>query len=159
MNRKLLYSLIISVIIIGAATAGGLWIAISGWPPIIIRDSLHKDLIEGFHRADQVYKTGNGSKTAGSELQIQVPGKQTTALVQVPRSIGVVAIKYDDEDSSRDLYRSAEYTIPVEIRTNGNVLYVHWAEPLFGQNHWVLAYDMAARGEIGKRRVDPNDLH
>jgi hypothetical protein len=159
MNRKLLYSLIISLIIIFAATAGRLWIAISGWPPIIIRDRQYNELIEGFHRADQRYRTGDVNKTTGWRFQIQVPERQTTALVRVPPSIGVVTIKYDDEDSSRALYRSAEYTSPVEIRTNGNVLYVHWVEPLFGQNHWVLAYDMAARSEIGKRWVDPNDLH
>jgi hypothetical protein len=158
-NHQQRYSLIISLIIIAAAAAaGGLWVAISGWPPIIIRDRLYNELIEGFHRADRRDKTGGNSKTAGWEFQIQVPGGQTTALVRVPSPIGVVTIKYDDESSSRVLYRSAEYTSPVEIKTEVNVLYVHWVEPLFIQNHWILAYDLAARSEIGKRRLDPSDL-
>jgi uncharacterized protein (DUF1330 family) len=159
MNSKQRYLLIIFLIVISAVAAGGLWVAISGWPPIIIRDRQYNELIEGFHRADRKYKTGGGSEAAGWGFQIQVPGRRTTALVHVPSSIGVVTIKYDDEDSSRPLYRSAEYTSPVEIRTKGSVLYVHWVEPLFGYNHWVLAYDLADRSEIGKRRIDPNDLH
>jgi hypothetical protein len=154
------YSLIIFLIIlISAAVAGGLWVAVSGWPPIIIRDRQYNGLIEGFHRADRRDKTGSGSGTAGWEFQMQGPGRQATALVRVPPSIGVVTIKYDDEDSSRALYRYAEYTSPVEIKTKETILYVHWVEPLFGYNHWVLAYDIAARREIGKRRIDPKDLY
>jgi hypothetical protein len=158
MNSKQRFLLII-ILVISPAAAGGLWVAISGWPPIIIRDRRYNELIEGFHRADRRHKTGGDSETAGQGFQMQVPGRQTTALVRVPSSVGVVTIKYDDEDSSRALYRSAEYTSPIEIKTKGTVLYVHWVEPLFGYNHWVLAYDLAARREIGKRRMDPNDLH
>jgi hypothetical protein len=159
MNSKQRYLLIIFSIVISAVAAGGLWVAISGWPPTIIRDRQYNELIDGFHLADRKYKTGGGGETADWGFQIQVPGRQTIALVRVPSSIGVVTIKYDDEDSSRPLYRSAEYTSPVEIRAKGNVLYVHWVEPLFGYNHWVLAYDLADRSEIGKRRIDPNDLY
>jgi hypothetical protein len=160
MNSKQRYSLIIfPIIFISAAAAGGLWVAVSGWPPIIIRDRQYNELIEGFHRADRRDKIGSGSETAGWVFQIQVPGRQTTALVRVPSSIGVVTIKYDDDASSRALYRSAEYTSPVEIKTKESILYVHWVEPLFGYNHWILAYDIAARREIGKRRIDPNDLY
>jgi hypothetical protein len=151
--------LIISlIIVIFGGTAGGLWIAVSGWPPIIIRDHTYKELIWNFRQADRKNKTVSENENAGWVFQIQVPEKQTTALVRVPSPIGVVAIRYDNEGTSRTLYRSAEYTSPVEIKTHGNVLYVHWVEPLFGFNHWILASDLANRNEIVKRRIDPKDL-
>jgi hypothetical protein len=156
-QRNLLIISLIIIIIFGG-TAGVLWIAVSGWPPIIIRDHTYKELIWNFRRADRKDKRVSANENAGWVFQIQVPEKQTTALVRVPSPIGVVTISYDDEDTSRALYRSAEYTSPVEIKTHGNVLYVHWVEPLFGFNHWVLAYDLADRNEVVKRRIDPKDL-
>ena len=158
MNNKQRYSLVVLLIItIIAATAGGLWLAVSGSPPIIIHDRQYYALIEGFQRADRRDKTGGGGENAGWEFLLQVPDSQTTVRVRVPSSIGVVTIKYSDEGNDRALYRHVDYVSPIEIRTKGDVLYVHWVEPLFGNNHWILAYDLAARHEIAKRRMDPND--
>lgn len=47
---------------------------------------------------------------------------------------------------------------PVEIRAADNVLYVHWVEILIRIDHWLLAYDLASRREIVRRRIDPGDL-
>jgi hypothetical protein len=156
-QRNLLIISLIIVIIFGG-TAGGLWIAVSGWPPIIIHDHAYNELIWNSRRADRKNKTVSENENAGWVVQIQVPENQTTALVRVPSPIGVVTIRYNDEGASQALYRSAEYTSPVEIKTHDNVLYVHWVEPLFGFNHWILAYDLANRNEIVKRRIDPKDL-
>jgi hypothetical protein len=152
------YSLILPLIVISAGAVISLRVAVTGWPMNIIRDHQYRKLIEDYHQARRLYKKDGGVETGGQDFQIQTPESQTTVLIRVPPTIGVVNIKYEDEGSSRALYRSAEYTQPIELKMNGPVLYVHWLEPLFGANHWILAYDLAGRREIRKRRVDPSDL-
>src|SRR5262245_14506625 len=45
------------------------------------------------------------------------------------------------------------YTSPIVVRTQRNILYIHWDKPLFGLNHWLLVCDIAGHREIVKRRV------
>lgn len=136
---------------------GGIWVAISGWPPVVVRDHQYYELIRNYHLADRKDATKHLSENGDGEFQLQVPESHIEVGVQVPSKVGVVTIKYNDEGTSRALYRKTEYTTPVEVRVKQNVLYVHWVEPLFGNNHWLLAYDLAARSEVVKRRFDPND--
>jgi hypothetical protein len=157
MNPRQRYSLVISLAIIIFGISGGIWVAISGWPPVIIRDRQYYELIRNYHLADRKDATKHLSENGDWEFQLQVPESHTEVWVRVPSKVGVVTIKYNDEADSRPLYRKAEYTTPVEVRVKQNVLYVRWVEPLFGYNHWLLAYDLAARSEVVKRRFDPND--
>jgi hypothetical protein len=157
MTPKQRYSLILTVIIIGAGSAASLLVWVFGWPLIIIRDNQYRKLIEDYHQASRIDKKGVAARF-GNDFQIKTPGSHGAALIQVPASIGVVSIKYDDENSSRSLYRYAEYSSPIEIKTNGTTVYIYWVEPLFGDNYWILAYDLANRREIIRRKVDPEDL-
>lgn len=157
MNPRQRYSLVISLAIITFDILSGGCVAISGRQPSIIRDRQYDELIGNYHLANRKDATKYHSENGDWEFQLQVPESHIEVWVRVPSKVGVVTVKYNDESDSRTLYRRAEYTTPVEVRVKQNVLYVHWVEPLFGNNHWLLAYDLAARSEVVKRRFDPND--
>ena len=87
-----------------------------------------------------------------------MPERRMTAQVRAVAHMGVARVKYGDEDDERTLYRYVDYSHPKEVRTKGNTLYVYWTENLFGTEHWILAYDLAERREVARRRIEPGDL-
>jgi hypothetical protein len=153
--------ILISVILM-TAVAGIVWVAISGWPPIIIRNKEYRQLISNFQQA-QLRDRINGNKDidndmAGWDFQVDVPEKQTTGKVKAVGHMGVVWIQYKDENNPNRLYESVDYSHVQEIRTAENILYVHWVETLFQVDHWLIAYDLVNRREIVRRKIDPDDL-
>jgi hypothetical protein len=70
----------------------------------------------------------------------------------------VVKVQFADEPGPHDLYRYVAYSSPVALRTDGDVLCVYWSEALIHEDRWLLAYDLASRREIDRRRVDPRDI-
>jgi hypothetical protein len=133
----------------------GFWVRV--YAPII-RNHHYWELIGDFQRAQSKPERQDGGKKGGWDFQIQIPGSNTTAQVRGPASVGITTVKYSDEGATRELYEYADYTSPAEIRIAGNVLYVHWVNPLFGYRHWLLAYDLVGRREITRRRIDPGDI-
>ncbi len=87
-----------------------------------------------------------------------LPNGEASAWVQAPAHMGVVEVKYNDEYENRLLYKYVDYSSPLEIRKRENIVYVYWAETLLQTNHWILAYDLADRREIVRRKIDPSDL-
>lgn len=82
----------------------------------------------------------------------------TTVRVQARDFMDVVKVRYGDEHGPHNLYRYVDYSSPVALRTDGDVLYVYWSEALIHVDTWLLAYDLASRREIDRRRVDPRDI-
>ena len=157
MNHTRRNLLIVTLFVI-AAIAGGLWVAVSGWPPVIIRDHQYRKLIGDFQRATHIDRVRPGDGDAGWEANIEIPESQTTAAVRAVAHMGVIRVKYSDEDGERPLYGYEDYSHPKEIRVGENILYAHWSESLMWTDHWVMAYDLAKRCEITRRRIDPGDL-
>lgn len=149
---------IITGLILIVAIAGGLWVMICGWPPIIIRDHQYRELIADFQRATLKDRDRPGGSNAGWQFQVELPESRTTVLVQAVAHMGVATVKYADEKDERPLYKYVDYSGPVEVRTHEKILYVHWAEILLRTDHYILAYDLDGRREIARRRIDPSDL-
>jgi hypothetical protein len=153
MNAKPRYLLIVLFIFIVAG--GAFWVMV--YAPII-RNQHYWKLIGDFQRAQSKAEMQRDDEKGGWDFQIQIPGGNATAQVQGAASVGITTIKYSDEGASRDLYEYADYTSPADIKMAGNVLYVHWVNPLFGPRHWLLAYDVVGRRELTRRRIDPDDI-
>lgn len=147
--------IILLILIFISLVAGSLWVAISGWPPIIVRDHKYQALLVGFRQA-QRSEFKREDKDARWDFEIRESAKPT--IIRVWTQAGVVRIKYDDESVVRSLYEHRDYNGVLEIRTTGNVLYVYWYENLLHAKHWLLAYDLNNRQEIARRRINPSDL-
>jgi hypothetical protein len=152
MKTKLLISIAVIIIV---AIAGVLWAAFG--PPIIIRNREYRELISNFKQA-QPREQKTGDRNVLWDFQIDVPERQTTARVSAVPYPGVLGLKYIDESESRALYEYVDYSHPVEVRTSENILYVFWVERLLRTDQWILAYDLAGRREIVRRKIDPDDL-
>jgi hypothetical protein len=153
--RKLI---VVVTLILLVAVAGGVWVVISGWPPIVIRDRQYLELIAAFQKAQQRDHLSPGDENAGWDFHVQLAEKQTSVQVKAFPHMTVVRIKYSDEGAERALYKYVDYSHPKELRTAGNTLYVTWTETMFGTKYWLLAYDLLGRREITTRRVDPGDV-
>jgi hypothetical protein len=153
MKAKLL--ILIPVILL-IAVAGVVWVAVSGWLPIIIRNSEYRELLSNFKQA-QPREKKVGDRNVLWDFQIDVPEKQISVGVWAPAYPGVVRIKYKEEEQCA-LYESVDYSHPKEIKVAENILYVYWSDGVFRPDHWLLAYDLAGRREIARRKIDPGDL-
>ncbi len=149
--------LIVITLILVVAAAGGLWVLISGWPPIVIRDRQYRELVAAYHHAQHRDHLSRGDENAGWDFQVELAEKQTSVQVKAFPHLNA-RIKYDDESAERALYKYVDYTNTQELRTAGNILYVSWSETMLGTKHFLLAYDLPGRREIFKRRVDPGDM-
>jgi hypothetical protein len=148
--------LVAAILILVGGTAAWLWGTISGWP--IIRDGHYRELIHGFQQAQRRDNLWRGDRKGGWDFQIGLAQTRTTVQISAFPYMSVVRVKYDDEIDVRDLYEYVDYSHPSEIRTAVQLLYVHWSETLLHTDHWILLYDLAARREIARRRIDPRDL-
>ena len=157
MKRTKRYLIVICSLVLVVAGTGGIWVSISGWPPIIIRTRHYEETIDAFKRATVRDRIKSSTNNAGWDFLVESEGSNTIAQVRAG-TVGVVKIKYQDEDADRILYEYVDYCSPAEIRTSGKTLYVHWVETLIGTSHWILAYDISNRRELTKCRVDPADL-
>ena len=147
--------LIISIPILIALVAGGLWVVIYG--PPIIRDRQYRELIADFQRAQRRDKV-RPENNAGWDFEVQVTEKQSPIRVQAFSHLAVVGVKYEDESDVRALYKYVDYSHPREIRTAGTMLYVYWTEILFDTKDWLMSYDLTNRREIVRRRIDRGDV-
>lgn len=154
MKAKLL---ILTGVIFLLAISGFAWIVVSGWPPIIIRNSEYRKLISDFHQAQLREKSSRDSNISW-DFHIQIPERQINVRIWAAYSGGVVWLKDMDGEPDRPLYEYVDYTHATEIRTAENILYVHWVETLFRTDHWLMAYDLSNRREIVRRKIDPADL-
>ena len=82
----------------------------------------------------------------------------TTVRIQARDFMDVVKVQYGDEPEPHGLYRYVDYSSPTAHRTDGDILYVYWGEALIHNDSWLLAYDLASRRGIDRRRVDPHDI-
>jgi hypothetical protein len=144
-----------SLLLIAVAT-GVLWVTLWGWP--IIRDREYRQLVAGFQQAQLRDNLRRGDQDSGWDFQVELPDEETYVRVQAYPHMAVAKVKYGNESDFRSLYAYVDYSNPLQIRTNGEILYVHWEETLVGTKHWLLAYDLAARREIARRRIDADDL-
>jgi|SRR5215813_11668300 len=155
-RRNLL--LIILVVIVVPVAIVGVSVIVENSKHRIIRDGEYRELIGEFQRAILRDRINRDDKNSGWEFQVQIPETQTTVLVKAPASPGVVQIHYGNEIGDRPLYKYVDYSIPIEIKTSGNKLYVYWGEAFIYNDSWLLAYDLANRREITRRLIDPGDL-
>lgn len=147
---------VVAILILVAAVAVGLWGTLSGWP--IIRDRHYRELIRDFQQAQRRENTWRGDQNAGWDFYIQLTERRTNVQIRAFPIGGVARVKYDDESNARELYEYVDYTNTNEIRTAEHLLYVRWSETLLRTDYWILIYDLAARREIARRRIDPRDL-
>jgi hypothetical protein len=158
LDRQLLIAIstILSIAIVAAA--GLLWIAVEGWPPIIIRDGQYRKLIADFKQAQPRNRAQANEKNIKWDFQVQLSERQTTVGVKAYEFPCVVSVKYADEGVGGGLYEYLDYSHPHEIRTAGDIIYVHWSHGVISDEDWLMAYDLAARREITRREIDPDDL-
>jgi hypothetical protein len=123
---------IASLLLIAVAT-GVLWVTLWGWP--ITRDREYWKLIADFHHAQLRDNLRRGDRW---DFQVELPEEQTYVRVQAYPYMAVARVKYGNESEFRSLYKYVDYSNPLQIRTDGETLYVHWEETLLGTKHWLL---------------------
>ena len=157
-TRKLLIVTTVIITLIVAVTSGLIWVAVCGWPPVIIHNSEYRKLIADFKQAQRREQLPDKAGNTCWDFQVQLPDSQTTVQVKGFAFSSVVGITYSDEGVQRKLYEYFDYSHPHVIRMAGTILYVHWTESLLITENFLMAYDMAARREILRRKIDPGDL-
>jgi hypothetical protein len=149
--------LILTCMIFNAAVVGIVWMAIFGWPSIIIRNNEYHELIGKFKQAEPKARK-QGDENILWDFRIHIPERQTTIRIWAPAYSGVVWLKEMNGEPDRPLYEYVDYTHPTEIRIAESILYVSWNETLLRSDHWLIAYDLVNMREIVRRKIDPDDL-
>lgn len=126
-----------------------------GWP--IIRTAAYRELVNKYAHATPIPTTPTGNGRSEWKVEHLLASGAKVA-IQASDFMDVVKIQYGGEPGSHDLYRYVDYSSPSALRLNGDVLYVCWGETLIHSEWWLLAYDLANRREIDRRRVDPLDV-
>ena len=134
-----------------AALSWVVWDLAFGWPPTF-RTAGYFRFLEDFKNASVIDGAQQGWSFQGPA------GAGVVMSISAPEHMGVVTVKYSDEGKPRELYEYHDYSSPVGLKRSGNILYIHWVETLFRTDHWILAYDLLGRKEIGRRRVAPKDI-
>lgn len=132
------------------------YIAFNQWRPVV-RDSAYRALLRDFNRASPVPQRTIDSDSTGWEFVVSL-SSGVRASVRAQSHMDAVRVKYSDETEEREVYRYRDYSNPVSLRTKGHVLYVYWAETLFGTTHWVVGYDLVERRQLARRRVVQGDI-
>ena len=159
MNRQAKWATLVAV---AAVIAGPLvvvqtgYVAFNQWRPVV-RDGSYRALLREFNEASPIPQRPIGDGSTGWDFEVPLPNDVRVS-VRARSHMAVVTAKYSDEGQERELYRYKDYSSPISLKTHGPVLYVYWAETLFGSDHWVLAYDLATRSELSRERVVPGDL-
>lgn len=144
------------VFIVIGAVAIGIAGEVYGWP--IVRTAGYGVLVDEYAHATPMRST-HGENQTYSEWRFEHSlSSGTTVRIQADDFMDVVKVHYRDESKAHDLYRYVDYSSPISLRTAGDILYVYWGEALIHSDHWLLAYDLARRREIDRRRVDPHDI-
>ena len=132
-------------------------LAIAVWWPPVIRTSRYFSLIDAFDRATAIAPADRGNRTSEWDVQLRIDDR-VRATVRGRNFIDVISLMYSDESEARKLYTYVDYSNPIAVRRAGDVMYVYWVETLFRSEYWLLAYDLRARKEVERRRIDPKDL-
>jgi hypothetical protein len=141
-----------------AAIAIALLVLSSGyrWPPSPRRTS-DLGLLDQFKKATPLEPTDRGNGIAEWDVECRI-SDGNLATVRGSSHWDVISVTYADERQKHDLYDYRDYGGPIAVRRLGDVLYVYWGQTLFTTEYWLLAYDLRARNEIDRRRIDPTDL-
>ena len=140
------------VVVALAIEVGGL---IYGWP--ILRTAQYRVAADEYAHATPVAAIPMDNHTNHTEWKFDHSlSSGTTVHIQARDFMDVVKVNYGD--GPHDLYRYVDYSSPIALKVAGDVLYVYWGEALIHSDRWLLAYDLASRREIYRRRVDPRDI-
>lgn len=152
MSRGKWWVISFSVVVAVAIEIAG---EIYGWP--IIRTDRYRALVDKYAHAAPL--TAIPGENQHSEWNFEhALSNGTTVRIQANGFMDVVRVHYRDESHAHDLYRYVDYSSPIALRTDGDILYVYWGEALIHSDNWLLAYDLASRHEVDRRRVDPGDI-
>jgi hypothetical protein len=158
MNRKIAGAMPVkrwSRVAVGVIAVVGAVCLITGCNPII-RNAGYHEMIRAYEAAAPV-PTGREGQAFKWDFEVRLSAGRSVR-VQAPGYPGVARVVYSDESQPRDLYEYKDYSVPAAIRVTGSRLFVYWCETLLHSACWLLDYDLAARKEVGRRRVDPKDL-
>ena len=154
--RWLVLIVVAAVIAAPIAACGTGYLAFNQWRPVI-RDGSYRELLREFKNASAVSQQSTSDGSTGWDFDVPL-SNGVRASVRAQAHMAVARVQYSDEPQERELYRYKDYSNPISLRTQGPVLYLYWAESLIGTDHWILAYDLAARRERSRARVVPDDL-
>ncbi len=147
---------ILALLSVLALCAAGAYSVFYGWPPI--RTAGYKSLISEFDHAAPREPIRMGSDEAPVwDFDVPLPGG-VVVTVTAQSFMDTPTLKYSDERDGRTLYRYVDYSSPIALRTNGTMLYVYWGETLFHTDYRLLAFDLARRREMERRKVDSRDM-
>jgi hypothetical protein len=147
---------ILALLTLLALCAAGAYSIFYGWP--VVRNAGYKAMVAEFSRAFPREPMRRGSNeppvwdfdlslTGGVIVKVTARGFMDTP-----------TLKYSDERKARVLYRYVDYSSPIAVRTSGTMLYVYWGETLFHTDYRLLAFDLARRREVSRRKVDGRDM-
>ena len=153
MSRHKWWALAFIVVAAVAIEIAGL---VYGWP--IIRTDKYFELVDKYaHAASITARKDAAGQRSEWNFEHSLSGGATVR-IQATDFMDVVKVQYRDESRPRHLYRYVDYSSPIALRTDGDILYVNWGEALLHSDIWLMAYDLASRREIDRRRVDPRDI-
>lgn len=152
MSRRKWWTVAIGVL---GAVAIGIAGEVYGWP--IIRTAGYGVLVDQYAHAVSITAIPGENRPSEWNFEHSL-SRGTTVHIQATDFMDVVKVHYRGESKPRDLYRYVDYSSPIALRTDGDILYVCWGEALIHSDIWLLAYDLASRREIDRRRVDPRDV-
>lgn len=152
MNRKTR----LPVLACAAAAVAGVACACAFARPVV-KNASYVRLLDSFKTAAPVPEIESDGSSAKWDFRALLDGG-VVVNIRAQDHFDVVRVTYSDDRKARALYKYKDYSSPIAIRRSGNVLYVYWAETLFRANYWILAYDLQARKELERRRVDAKDI-
>jgi len=145
-----------SLLAVGAAAVTGAVCLLIGCVPII-RTAGYHEMVRAYQAAAPAEPRGGESQAFKWDFDVPLPAGGSVR-VQAPGHPGVARVVYSDESQPRELYKYKDYSNPQAIRVAGRRLFVYFCVTLFHSECWLLDYDLVARTEAGRRRVDPKDL-
>jgi hypothetical protein len=123
----------------------------------LFRTAGYRAMVQEYAQAVPVIPTRNDK--AGLKWNEELPvSAGIRARIQARGQMDVVRIEYSDETQARTLYEYEDYSSPIAVRVTHGRLFVYWSETLIHTDWWLLAYDLAHRRELERRRVDPRDM-
>lgn len=150
-RRTLLGTLVVAAVV-------GLWVAYS---TVIWRDEEYRRITDGFKTAALITKRDDpdvisGSSNGWNESLLLSGGVRVT--IRARAFFGAATAQYSDEVSSRNLLPPRDYTTVIDVRREGDVLYVLRGITLVGTERRLTVFDLARREVIADRRVGSDDV-
>jgi hypothetical protein len=127
----------------------------------IWRDDEYWRLVGGYERARPVTKQPDLKEPGvfpDRWYELMPLAEGITAAIEALGSLNPsTTVRYSDSPTVYQLYPARDYTTLIDLRVDGEIIYVLRSISLIGTERRLVLFDLTSREVIADRRVDPND--